>query len=311
MCDISVIICTHNPRPDYLRRVLDALKAQTLPTEQWELLLIDNASKESLGKNWDLSWHPHARHIREDELGLTPARLRGIKGSTGELLVFVDDDNVLAANYLEMSGKIAGEFPQIGAFGGSIKGEFEISPPDWITPYFEGLVVCELDRDYWSNSGGWSRACPYGAGLCVRHGVAKDYAQKVSGNELRKLLDRSGTGMGSGGDSDLAWCAIDLGMGTGRFKALKVLHLIPKKRLTEDYIIRLCAGFAAAGEIFSVIRKTSPVTQTALWKKKLRFGFEILRSGRISRRILLASEKARKETKQLIAKHGHPLHGKD
>jgi hypothetical protein len=48
-----------------LRRVLDALKAQTLPKEQWELLLIDNASKEPLAESWDLSWHPHARHIRE------------------------------------------------------------------------------------------------------------------------------------------------------------------------------------------------------------------------------------------------------
>jgi hypothetical protein len=99
-------------------------------------------------------------------------------------------------------------------------------------------------------------------------------------------------------------------MGTGRFSSLKVLHLIPKTRLTLDYIVRLNAGFAAAGEIFSVIRKTSPVAQTALWKKTLRFGFEILRSRGISRRILLASEKAQKETKQLIAKHGYPLHGK-
>ena len=50
MISISAIICTHNPRPDYLRRVLDALKAQTLPKEQWELLLIDNASKVAIGK---------------------------------------------------------------------------------------------------------------------------------------------------------------------------------------------------------------------------------------------------------------------
>jgi len=40
MIPVSVIICTHNPRPDYLQRVLDALKAQTLPKENWELLLM-------------------------------------------------------------------------------------------------------------------------------------------------------------------------------------------------------------------------------------------------------------------------------
>src|SRR5437867_11640557 len=99
--DVSVIICTHNPRPDYLRRVLDALKAQTLPMEQWELLLIDNASSEGLVDVWDLSWHPSAHHIRENELGKTPSVLRGIKESAGELLVLVDDDNVLAPDRSE------------------------------------------------------------------------------------------------------------------------------------------------------------------------------------------------------------------
>ena len=58
--EISVIICTHNPREDYLRRVLKALRAQSLSAEQWELLLIDNASKEPLAAAWDLSCSPAA-----------------------------------------------------------------------------------------------------------------------------------------------------------------------------------------------------------------------------------------------------------
>src|SRR5258706_13145188 len=98
--ECSVIICTHNPRADYLKRVLGALKAQTLPKEQWELLLIDNASKESISKLCDLTWHPQARHVREDELGLTAARLRGIAESMGNVLVFIDDDNLLEEDYL-------------------------------------------------------------------------------------------------------------------------------------------------------------------------------------------------------------------
>lgn len=123
---LSVIICTHNPRQDYLRRTLDALQTQTLASKRWELLLVDNASNESLSKAWDLSWHPQARHIREDELGLTPARVRGIKESSGELLVFVDDDNVLASDYLERALAIHIGRPQVGAFGaGKILGEFE------------------------------------------------------------------------------------------------------------------------------------------------------------------------------------------
>src|SRR5271154_1339560 len=98
--EVSVIICTHNPRLHYLRRTLDALAEQTLPKDRWELLLIDNMSREPVSSAWDLSWHPNARHVREEALGLTNARLRGIRESKGEYLVFIDDDNVAAADYL-------------------------------------------------------------------------------------------------------------------------------------------------------------------------------------------------------------------
>jgi hypothetical protein len=72
--DLSVVICTHNPHAGNLRRTLNALREQTLPFEKWELLLIDNASAEPLASSWDLSWHPHARHIAEPQLGLSAAR---------------------------------------------------------------------------------------------------------------------------------------------------------------------------------------------------------------------------------------------
>lgn len=45
---VSVIIPTHNPRRDYLSRVVDALRVQTLPHEEWEVLVVDNGSREPL-----------------------------------------------------------------------------------------------------------------------------------------------------------------------------------------------------------------------------------------------------------------------
>ena len=91
---LSVIICCHNPRRDYLERVLEALKAQTLSTDNWELLVVDNASESLVSASHNISWHPNARHVREENLGLTRARLRGIAESSADLLIFVDDDNV-------------------------------------------------------------------------------------------------------------------------------------------------------------------------------------------------------------------------
>ena len=124
---ISVIICTHNPREDFLRRTLAALRAQTLPTTRWELLLIDNASEKSLSALWDLSWQPNARHLRENELGLTPARLCGIREAKGELLVFVDDDNILASDYLAATAELFSKRADLGVASGRSWGALALA----------------------------------------------------------------------------------------------------------------------------------------------------------------------------------------
>jgi hypothetical protein len=65
---LSVILCTHNPRPEYLSRVLESLPAQTLSAKQREFLLVDNASGQPVAETWDISWHSCGRHFREEQL---------------------------------------------------------------------------------------------------------------------------------------------------------------------------------------------------------------------------------------------------
>ncbi|MGO8696322.1 MAG: glycosyltransferase [Limisphaerales bacterium] len=242
MFALSVIICTHNPRLDYLRRVLDALKAQTLPKEGWELLLVDNASKDPQSPVWDLCWHPHGQHVREDQLGLTPARLRGIKESTGEVLVFVDDDNVLRSDFLLNTVEISKEFPLLGAWGGGVEGEFDQQVPDWLSPHLQALAVRDVDRDYWSNYYADNRSMPFGAGLCVRRSVATAYERALISRPASKQLGRKGLSLVSGEDIDIALTAYDSGFGTGLFQRLRVTHIIPKTRMTVDYLCRLLEG---------------------------------------------------------------------
>jgi glycosyltransferase involved in cell wall biosynthesis len=153
MLDASVIICTHNPRADYLARVLNSLRDQTLPLQQWELLIIDNASRVPLASSLDISWHPSARHILESELGLSPARQRGIREASADLIIFVDDDNVLDEIYLTEAIKIKQEWPSLGVWGsGYIRGEFEVEPRESLRSW---LPVREVTAPRWSNLAGF------------------------------------------------------------------------------------------------------------------------------------------------------------
>ena len=292
---ISVIICTHNPRLDYLDRVLKALDLQTLSKEMWELLLIDNASKKILSTEIDLSWHPNSRHIREEQLGLTPSRIRGIKESTANSIVFVDDDNVLNLDYLEVTLGISQKWINIGAWGGQVRADFEVNPPDWIKSYLGALAIREFDRDSWSNFIGHNSSTPCGAGLCIRRIVAEKYATKTIQDLHRIKLDRTGNKLTSCGDSDIAFTSCDIGLGLGQFTSLKLTHLIPSQRLEEEYMERLIEGINYSGVILSHLRGFDVAFPRRSILQKLIDFYRLVKMSDIDRRMYLAAKKGEKK----------------
>jgi len=275
---VSVIICAYNPRPEYLERVLVALRVQSLPSAEWELILVDNASSAPLADIVDLSWHPNGRHVREDQPGLTAARLRGIDEASASLLVFVDDDNVLADDYLVRALEIADSCSFLGAWGGRIVGEYEVAPPAWSAPYLGLLAIRDLTEARWSNVESDWESQPYGAGLCVRSTVADAYRSELKSDVLRRGLDRSGASLLSGGDTDLVLTSVRFGQGWGVFPQLALTHLIPAGRLTERYLLALSEGRAASAAIMN-FRMGGENDRTDLWRKKLRWLRVLIRGG--------------------------------
>jgi glycosyltransferase involved in cell wall biosynthesis len=251
MTEASVIICAHNPRPHYLERVLEALRNQVLSYDQWELLLVDNASEPPLASDWDISWHPNSRHIREDELGLAIARRRGITEAAAELLVFVDDDNVLADDYLAQALKIRQDWPVLGTWGsGTIVPEFERRPAEHLRPYLGRLALRDSRKAYWSNVFPCSNATPAGAGICVRGGVAREYCRLQNAETIR-LTGRKGTSLVGHEDYEIAYLGCSLGFGMGVFPELRMTHLIPKERVSDEYFLRLHEGNQISGALLA------------------------------------------------------------
>jgi hypothetical protein len=157
-------------------------------------------------------------------------------------LVFADDDNLLAADFLANTVQIASEFPFLGAWGGNIIGEYEGEVPEWVKPYLHHLAIREVTHDYWSNYYSDNRSMPFGAGLCVRKIIADAYVRALASRPASKKLGRTGGALLSGEDIDLAMTAHDNGFGTGLFRRLRTIHLIPKSRLTVEYVSRLLEG---------------------------------------------------------------------
>ena len=246
----SVVLCTHNPQPTYLQRVLDALRDQTLPLDQWELLLIDNASETALGRDCNLCWHPSGRHIREDKLGLSFARVKGVNEARGELIVFLDDDNILDRNYLATAKSIMQD-KTIGALGGAASPIFEenVVPPAY---FYNVATWLACGAQFGSRDSIGKEFVDltelhdfslFGAGLVVRR---SDMTDLLGLPDFPSLSDRMGTTLSSGGDYEICYLIALKGKRIGYSAQLRFEHIIPEFRLEPSYLLRLSSTANAA-----------------------------------------------------------------
>jgi glycosyltransferase involved in cell wall biosynthesis len=275
---ISVILCTHNPRLDYLDRVLEALCNQSLPVQQWELVVIDNASETSLSSQLDLSWHPNATVVREERLGLTQARLCGYRSTKADLLAFVDDDNVLEPSYLTQVVRIFREHSDLGAIGGKSIPQFEIEPEPWIKHHYSVLALRDFGETPLTTSGNFGvltaesypHFAPCGAGMALRRSLFAAYTAQISSNPTRLMLGRSGHKLTSGEDNDIVLTLLTAGWGVGYFPQLQLTHLISAHRLHPDYLAQLNYDVSRSWVQVLGIHGIQPWRKISVWTVVLR-----------------------------------------
>jgi hypothetical protein len=247
--------------------------------------------------------------VCEEKTGLTHARLCGIGESRGELLVFVDDDNVLRADYLEVCLKISAEHSRLGAWGGSCVAEFEVEPSVELRPWLGGLVTEQLKATVWAKLRRWTEASPAGAGLVLRQIQAIHYRELVLNDPVRQSLGRSGKSLAAGEDGDMVLCGFSLGLGAGRFPELELTHLIPAQRLTLEYLEGIHEGFGYGGVTLNAIHQPELLPkQPRLANRRYFFKWFLFRAAgksRVERRIRLAEEKGQLKAYQTLKQFGY------
>jgi glycosyltransferase involved in cell wall biosynthesis len=131
---ISATICTHN-RAEYLGKALKSLSVQTLPAEDFEVLVVDNASTDDTAALVESVRPilPSLRYVFEGSLGLSRARNTAIREARGDYIAFLDDDAVAVSEWLEA---ILTAFdtvkPTPVCVGGRIEPIWEGARPSWL-----------------------------------------------------------------------------------------------------------------------------------------------------------------------------------
>jgi len=302
---LSVVLPTYNPSSERLLSVLEALRAQSLGSESWELLVVDNGSDPPLEGRIDLTWHSSGRIVREDALGLTRARLSGFHASKGEIVVLVDDDNVLAPDFLEQALRIADVHPELGTWSGSVFPRYErpdLAPPKSLLPL---LTIRQLTSDLWSNDVDHHASTPWGAGMCIRQSVLRQYVIDLEARLPGLQLDLEGERLIYGGDTDIAYTGCAMGLGKGVFRALRLEHLIPAQRCGSDYLCRVSEGRGFTEVLHTLIltgRLPEEGFSIGRWLREKR---SVLRGSLVERRVARARLKGRSRAmRELRSIHG-------
>lgn len=235
---LSVILPTYNPNASRLDQTLAGLQRQSLSVKNWELIIIDNHSTSPIAI--DLNWHPNYKLVREDRPGLTYARLKGIEYASGSIIVMVDDDNILAKNYLEHTLSIFNSNAALGAIGGKSIPLFEVTPPVWLKEFYGNLALRDLGETTlitgWQNK--YPRAAPIGAGMGIRKQALQPYIEKINTGK-NTITDRTGNSLSSGGDNDMVIEVLKSGWQVGYFPELQLTHIIPQSRIQSGYLAKL------------------------------------------------------------------------
>ena len=232
---LSVIICTYN-RDKYIYNVLKSVAENNLDTSLYEVVLVNNNSTdntESECKRFAINF-PNISFQYHVELnqGLSYARNRGIAEAKGNVVVYVDDDATVNAEYLTTYHRFFATNENAYAAGGPILPVYETEEPKWFSHYIRQLITGRL---YLGNEAKeFSKgAFPGGGNAAYR----KSVFDKVG--LFNPELGRKGNSLIGAEEKDLFDKMVDNAIKFYYLPNAILYHIIPPTKLTRDYFQRL------------------------------------------------------------------------
>lgn len=275
---LDLVVCTYD-NAALLERTLEAMsRLRVPPGVRCGVLVVDNNCTDGtpeVAARWARSLAVPLRIVREPRQGLTPARLRGVLETNGEWIAFVDDDCLLAEDWVEQAARFVAEHPECGAFGGRVVPEWETEPPPYVLAHRYAYAAKE--------HGDTSHRRPWlaGAGMVVRR-----TALEACGWTGRQFLqDRTGGRLVSGGDVEIG-LRIAAAHEVWYAPAMTLTHVVPARRMTRPYLRRITRGLGASRHHAAALAWTDSYPAWLLWSAAGSLGILAMGARQLARGLL-------------------------
>jgi glycosyltransferase involved in cell wall biosynthesis len=238
---ISVIVCCYNSALR-LPETLKHLFAQVVNSNiNWEIIIINNASTDNtatvaLAEYTASKSKIPFKIIAEKQEGLIYARIAGLYQSAYAYMVWVDDDNWLQPDYINIAYQVMEDNPHIGILGGIGIPTLQGEAPPWFETYKLAYATGkQAPQPGEIHASGFL----YGAGAVIRKAawlfiIKKGFKSILTGRKGKALL--------CGEDVELGNAMRIAGFKLWYDERLIFKHFIPPERLTWQYILKSTKG---------------------------------------------------------------------
>jgi glucosyl-dolichyl phosphate glucuronosyltransferase len=234
---ITVLVCTYN-RSQTLGVAVESVAVQSLPQSlDWEIVVVDNNSPDQtrqVVEGLKRRYPERIRYVFEPQQGISHARNVGIREARGEILAFLDDDEIASTDWLQNltanlhSGEWAGA-------GGRVLPPSSFSPPRWLSikssfasgplaAFDLGLVPGQLNEP------------AFGANMAFRKEVFDRYGG------FRTDLGRIGKSMISNEDTEFGRRLMAAGLRLRYEPSAITYHPVDEIRLKKEYFLNWWFG---------------------------------------------------------------------
>jgi glycosyltransferase involved in cell wall biosynthesis len=228
---VTIILCTYN-RCHLLAKALESLSVQTLPPDEWEVLIVDNNSTDltrAVSEDFCRRYPSSFRYLFEAQQGKSYALNAGIREARGAILAFVDDDVIVDSMWLQNLTEAMDNEPWQGA-GGCILPQLDFSPPPWLA-IEERYALAPLAMFQLGNDARELTEPPFGTNMAFRKEMFEKY-----GSFRTDLGPRPGCEIRSE-DTEFGARLLAAGERLRYEPSARVYHGVPAHRLKKAYFL--------------------------------------------------------------------------
>lgn len=236
---VSVVVCCFNSVERLPPTLAHLARQRVAEAIRWEVIVVDNASTDATADVAAASWREQDvdvpfRIVAQPVPGISAAREKGLDVAVHDVVIFCDDDNWLAEEYVQRAFEAMRSNPNTAVIGGRGSPVFDVEPPAWFARY--AIYYALGPQSEASGDITDAKGYVYGAGLVLRRSAWEDL---LAHGFRSQLTGRKGASLASGEDRELC-CALRLrGHRTRYEEGLQFLHEIPERRLKWPYFLKM------------------------------------------------------------------------